>query len=544
MMVSTGESGKGGTSVATGGTMSIQTLAPPLDITWTRMAYSRDMVDTNFADFTFGPKWRSSLAVYYYLVPEEETADEYPNSRIVYLKLTCSITGFNPSETLADAMRLASDSGALDDLQRSTWEVISGSGWSAKYWPCLGAIMQLAVYPSGDGNVGPDDYPYILDFEPKKRELFEAVAEGSEVLSGSSEKTEITKGTTSVSGLEVGGSAGFSIAGFGASGSVNRSTSDTTINQNTTDSSREARETLSRTTQSSQMYQLFNGYHLGSNRALFVVAPRPHSVSDQSQTEFNLIDGARKLEGIQEVFVVVHMPRTLPGFCVQAGLDTGHQVSTVVSYQAMMRQPVDDSGPVVPNGGDEPPVPPPNPPPPPPNTPIRQFVVTRRVVQSCGLFDDDGQFQLQQLSEPQLPIFHGEFAILDLPTRKAYARMAQDPSRAARAQLADVLNARQSQINRLMLDGTTAVGYEPRELPATDTFKSLVANAARENATSISAVVAAGHLTQADQRELARRKITTMSDLFGIGMGEADSLATAGIRRRVIDRLTAVPRDS
>ena len=31
--------------------MSIQTLAPPLDITWTRMAFSRDMVDTNFGDF-------------------------------------------------------------------------------------------------------------------------------------------------------------------------------------------------------------------------------------------------------------------------------------------------------------------------------------------------------------------------------------------------------------------------------------------------------------------------------------------------------------
>jgi hypothetical protein len=58
--------------------MSIQTLAPPLDITWTRMAYSRDMVDTNFGDFTFGPKWRSSLAVYYYLVPEEDTADGLP----------------------------------------------------------------------------------------------------------------------------------------------------------------------------------------------------------------------------------------------------------------------------------------------------------------------------------------------------------------------------------------------------------------------------------------------------------------------------------
>ncbi|MEU9856249.1 hypothetical protein [Streptomyces sp. NPDC047974] len=521
--------------------MSIQSLAPPLDITWTRMAYSRDMVDTAFGDFEFGPKWRSSLAVYYYLVPEEETADDYPDSRIVYLKLTCSITGYNPSETLADARRLATASGALDDLQRSTWEVVVGSGWSARYWPCLGAIMQLAVYPSGSENVGPDDYPYILDFEPKKRELFEAVTEGSEHLSGSAEKTEITKGSTSVTGLEVGGSAGFSIGGFGASGSVNRTTSDTTINQNTTDTSREARETLSRTTQSSQMYQLFNGYHLGSNRALFVVAPRPHIVSDRSQTEFNLIDGARKLEGVQEVFVVVHMPRALTGFCVQAGLDTGHEVSTVVPYQAMMRRPVDDSGPTVPNGGPEPP--PPDPPPLPPNTPIRQLVVTRRVVQSCGLFDDNGQFRLQQLREPRVKPVRGEFALSDLPARRAYAQLSKETTPTARAHVADTLNAMQGRVNRLMLDRATAVGYEPREFVETDTFKTLVANAAREDATSLSAFVEAGHLTEADLKELTRRRIGRMSELFGTGMSVADSIATAQIRRRLIDSLTAVPRE-
>jgi hypothetical protein len=524
--------------------MSIQTLAPPLDITWTRMAFSRDMVDTNFGDFTFGPKWRSSLAVYYYLVPEEETADDYPNSRIIYLKFTCSITGYNPSETLANARQVAEDSGALDDLQRSTWEVISGSGWSAQYWPCLGAIMQLAVYPSGGENVGPDDYPYILDFEPKKRELFEAVTEGSENLSGSSGKTEITKGSTSVNSLELDASAGFSVGPFGASGSVKNTSTDTTINQNTTDTSREARETLSRTTQSSQMYQLFNGYHLGSNRALFVITPRPHTVSDQPQTEFNLIDGARKLEGIQEVFVVVHMPRTLAGLCLQAGLDTGHEVITRVAYQALMGRPVDNHGPTQPNGGNEPPVPPPNPPPPPPSTPIKQLVITRRIVQSCGTFDENGLLQIQQLSEPHPPLVHGEVAISDLPTRTAYARLASDSSPATRAQAAGTLNAVQSQINRLMLDRNTAVGYEPREFVDTDTFKALVANAAREDSTSITDVVAAGHLTRADQRELGSRKITTMSDLFRIDMSDADSRATADIRRRVIDNLAAVPQNS
>ncbi len=321
--------------------MSIQTLTPPQDITWTRMCFSRDMIDTKFGDRVFPAKWRPSLAVYFYIVPEEETADAYPNSRIVYLKMTCSITGWNPSEALRDAKQTARESGLWDDLQSTLWEVITASGWASKYWPCLGAIMQIAVYPNNPDGVAPDDYPYIMDFEPKKRELFEAVTEGSEVLSGTTDTTSLTKGSTSVKSTEYSGSAGFSVGGFGATASAKRTKSDTTVTQNQTDTSREARETLSRTTSSSQMYQLFNGYHLGSNRALFVVAPRPHTVSNPNQTEFNLIDGERKLEGIQEVFLVIHMPRSMDGFCIQAGLDTGHETTTVAPAFAVRMRPKD-----------------------------------------------------------------------------------------------------------------------------------------------------------------------------------------------------------
>ena len=128
--------------------MSLQPLTPPQDITWTRMAFSRDMMDTNFGDLVFQPKWRSSLAVSYYIVPPEDTADGYPNSRIVYLKLTCSITGYNPSEELRDAMTAAEQAGTLDDLQRTLWEVIVASGWAATYWPCLGAMVSCFARPA------------------------------------------------------------------------------------------------------------------------------------------------------------------------------------------------------------------------------------------------------------------------------------------------------------------------------------------------------------------------------------------------------------
>jgi hypothetical protein len=322
---------------------------------------------------------------------------------------------------------------------------------------------------------------------------------------------------------------------------VSHTSTDTNVNQKTTDTSREARETLSRTTQSSQMYQLFNGYHLGSNRALFVVAPRPHTVSEQSQTEFNLIDGSRKLEGIQEVFLVMHMPKDLEGFCIQAGLDTGHEVTTTVPYQALMARRVDDGGPPTDHGG-RPPVPPPDPTPPTPPTPMRQIVITRRGVQACGTFDQDDRLQLVRLQERRPPLVHGEIVVIAEPIQRAYALLEKDSSSKGRAAAADLLNAVQRQINRLIIDRHTSVGYRPRDLIDTDTFKSLVANAARTSDISIEDLASAGHLTGDELRDLAERKINTVSGLFSMDMSEEHSAATAAIRRRVVDSLATVPR--
>jgi hypothetical protein len=95
--------------------MTIPSLTPPQDITWKRMAFSRDMVDTDFGNMAFPPKWRTSLSVYYYVVPEEETVDAYPESRVVYLKLSCSITGWNPSEVRSGALQLQSFTHAKSD---------------------------------------------------------------------------------------------------------------------------------------------------------------------------------------------------------------------------------------------------------------------------------------------------------------------------------------------------------------------------------------------------------------------------------------------
>ena len=88
--------------------VTIQSLTPPQDITWTRLSFARDMIDTNFGDLAFPPKWRTSLAVYYYIVPEEEVADAYPESRIVYLPAPSRSTGWPRGRRPRCAMRASS----------------------------------------------------------------------------------------------------------------------------------------------------------------------------------------------------------------------------------------------------------------------------------------------------------------------------------------------------------------------------------------------------------------------------------------------------
>jgi hypothetical protein len=206
------------------------------------------------------------------------------------------------------------------------------------------AIAQLAVFPSEEDEVGPDEFPFILDVEPKKRELYETRSETGEFMSGSSDTVNVRKGTattesTEEADIETGGGLslpvpipGVGIFPVGGNVSGEWGTRDRkgteSVDMTTTDSSREKRETLSSTTTFSQLYQLMNAYHLGTNRCVLLVAPRPHTATSATeQVDFNLLEGARRLEGIQDFFVIVQAPSTLKGLCIQATLETGHTVN-------------------------------------------------------------------------------------------------------------------------------------------------------------------------------------------------------------------------
>ena len=70
----------------------------------------------------------------------------------------------------------------------------------------------------------------------------------------------------------------------------------------------------------SQLYSLLQGYHVGTNRVVFFMQPRPH-IQDM---KFTFVHGPRRLEGIQEFFLVVNRPKSISGLCVEAALETAH----------------------------------------------------------------------------------------------------------------------------------------------------------------------------------------------------------------------------
>jgi hypothetical protein len=317
--------------------MAISALSFPVDIPWRRLCVSADMLDRRFCDRSFPYRWRSSVAVFGYEPPEDQ--QQYEELTVSYLKVVCTITGFQPDPT---------EVGLKDRRVDSYWNdpavILNYRELVTQYYGCYGAILEVAVAPgSAQRELPVTKYPYFVDFEPKKRELYETVSDTGETMSRSLEDVNVRKGTTTSDSHEVvdrfgGVAASFTYGGTGGGITPQGQVGHTDMNEeeraniHTTDSSRESRETFSHTTQLTQMYHQLNSYHLGTNRAVFFILPRPHIV--QSETDeiddgrsITFANGPRLLEGIQEFFLVVARPKEIEHVCVEAYLETAHIAS-------------------------------------------------------------------------------------------------------------------------------------------------------------------------------------------------------------------------
>lgn len=318
--------------------MAIMGLNLPTDIPWEQICVTSDMMARDACEKEHPPKWQSSIAVSRY-VPDEEY-QVYPERRVTYLKVTCSITGYQPRDKEVE--------GRLNFSGVGVHTVSNIDSLLEAYLPCTGALIQVAVSPPPQKNLPLDQYPYFMDFQPKKRELYEMVTETGERSSRSVEELRVGKASGTSESLEVldidqgsssGGSAGVSVAGWGVNGSYQQANQgqwgtkqvgnqESSVSRST-DESRERRETESHTTQLSQLYHLLDSYHSGTNRALFFVQPRPHVL----EVPTGFVRGPRGVDGIQEFFLVVNQPRETEGFVVSVRLDTSHlTVVPVLDY--------------------------------------------------------------------------------------------------------------------------------------------------------------------------------------------------------------------
>lgn len=487
--------------------MSAEAPKSPKDITWERLAFSPDMFDTNFGDPSTPPKWRSSLAAFYYTVPEDETKENYPDRRIMYLRVMASITGCNftseglvADEFVVEKLKELLDKNVLNNYQTSILQTITGK--LSYYYPCSGTILQVAVFPhKSEKNVSLEDFPYVQDFEPKKRELYETVNRSGEVLAGSSEKLNLTKGTTTAESTEESDiltGVSVKVGGWGVSAETEiegkwgtERTSETEQSETrTTDTSMERKETQSFTTTINQMYQPLLSYHLGTNRALWTISPRPNTVD----SEFNLIDVSRarsdgetavgrKLEGIQDMLLVVNLPKNRKGLCLQVTLDTGFDV-----YDA---------------GIDS----------------LYFLVVMRRILQACGKFDIEGKFKpdppglkMNILKETLkkdyigIPVAVNEFQVAK--QESIDVKYLGSPSK--KQDFVQEANIHSKYVMRKMLDGFSSRRYKPRHFVETEAFKTVVKNCLEESDYQLEKMKV---FSGAEMAVLNRLRIKTVGDL-------------------------------
>lgn len=314
--------------------MSNFKLSLPTDIPWERVCVTEDLIDPRICDERFPGKWQTSLAVFKY-VPEEEN-QIYSKYRITYLKVTATLTGYQPLDQEVQ--------GTIDWNGVNVTTIPGLTELLNSYNPCHGAILQVLVGPKeGEGKIPRADYPFFMDFEPKKRELYELATDTKEKQSRSIESLNVTKSSGSAQSMEIldvdmgGGGFGMQASYAGTGGGFNYTApngqwgtkqlnSQEGMASRSTDVGQEKRETFSFSTQISQMYHLLDSYHLGTNRAVFFVQPRPHTLEEPS----GFVRGPRPVEGIQEFFLVVAQLKEQDDFCVSLRLDTSHLTTTPI----------------------------------------------------------------------------------------------------------------------------------------------------------------------------------------------------------------------
>jgi hypothetical protein len=119
-----------------GGEMA-QLLNLPINVLWELIHQSPDMMDVQFCNKRFPFEWRSSLAISVFEPKPEDLPEDLCEGIITYVKVTCTITGYEPT-------REETERGYVEFPNVPTERLDS---ILQDYWACYGVLLNVAVFP-------------------------------------------------------------------------------------------------------------------------------------------------------------------------------------------------------------------------------------------------------------------------------------------------------------------------------------------------------------------------------------------------------------
>lgn len=277
----------------------------PIEIPWQLASTTQPLVagqpsDTAISLFTFEPD-------------AEETAKDFPGQRVIFLKVTTTISPapFPPGAGSIIASML-------------------GEGV-----PCYHARLDLIIRKKS-GELG-TIRPYFHAAAPLRREMLQTGVIGGENFEGATEHQAIGHSASQVheSSASIAStasvSAGGSFLGIGASASLTttnvagRRSIDQVSDTTTRDASQERRELVSHMTRVENVLTLLNTKYVGTPYLRFSLSPRPLEQLSVDSSDPSLWFGqllqrrSSGIEGIQDYTVVAIVPKD-EDFCVEAKL--------------------------------------------------------------------------------------------------------------------------------------------------------------------------------------------------------------------------------
>lgn len=138
--------------------MPESTLELPQETTWKLLAVSPDMMDTQFCNKRFPFRWRSSLAISAFEPKPGDLPEELCEGRITFLKITATITGYQPSREETEEGYASFPNVPTEELNR-----IIG-----QYFACYGALLNIAVFPHPNSKIV--DKQIVIDFAKQRPE--------------------------------------------------------------------------------------------------------------------------------------------------------------------------------------------------------------------------------------------------------------------------------------------------------------------------------------------------------------------------------------